>query len=104
MIGTRNIRSIISVNIGAMFRQTTTVPSVLCSKANIDDTSIAEKRNGTVSPHRSASRHEPTRTVFHESASTPTVNAIWMITSVIGSGSAFTASLLKTDMPADETR
>eukprot|EP00964_Phaeocystis_antarctica_P050654 scaffold29493_cov42-Phaeocystis_antarctica.AAC.4 len=58
-MGTRKSRSMSSVKSGATLRKTTTVPSVLCSIANIELTSIAEKSSGTVQPQRSASRREP---------------------------------------------
>lgn len=92
-----------SVKSGATFLNTTTVPSVLCSIANIDETSIAAKSSGTVSPQRSASRTEPMRTASRLHRIAPAQKTIWMHTSVIGHpGSCATASLLKTDMPADE--
>ena len=102
-MGIRNSRSISSVIIGAMFRKTTTVPSVLCSNANIEVTSMAAKRTGTERPQRNASRREPMCTELRFAATVSVVNAICTITSVMGRGKACTASLLKTDMPAEET-
>ena len=83
---------------------TTTVPSVLCFIANIELTSIAVKSSGTVQPQRSASRREPICTERQLAQIVATVKTICTITSVIGSGSAMIAILLKTDMPADESR
>ena len=62
------MRSTMSVASGATFLKTETVPSVLCFMASIDEPSIAEKRNGTVHPQRSASRSEPMRIVRQLSA------------------------------------
>ena len=79
------------------------MPSVLCSIANIELMSMAEKRSGTVHPHRSASRREPMCTERQFAQIVATVKSICTMTSVIGSGSAMMAILLKTDMPADES-
>ena len=103
-MGTRKSLSMSSVNSGATLRKTTTVPSVLCFIANIELTSIAVKSSGTVQPQRSASRREPICTERQLAQIVATVKTICTITSVIGSGSAMIAILLKTDMPADESR
>lgn len=89
---------------GATLRKTEMVPSVLCRIAYIDETSIALNRSGTVHPQRSASRLDPMCTARQPARVVATVNTIWISTSVIGSGSAVIASLLKILMPADDTR
>ena len=74
---------------------------VLARRAQL--TSIAAKSIGTVSPHRSASLIEPMCMADLLPASERSVKVICTTTSVIGSGIARTASLLKTDIPAEHS-
>ena len=61
---------------------------------------MAANSIGTVRPQRIASRIEPMCTDFHCVVTDASVKVICTTTSVMGSGIAATASLLKTDMPA----
>jgi hypothetical protein len=101
--GIRNSPSISIVGIGATLRQTTIVPSDAYCIATIDEASMPTKSSGTVRPHRLISSEPPHRSSDRRTISDATVNAIWSVTIVSGSGSRTMASLLKMDMPAEAT-
>ena len=64
---------------------------------------MAANSSGTVQLQRSASRSEPMRIDEGRAATERVVKLIWTHTNVTGSGSACTASLLRMDMPAEES-
>ena len=61
---------------------------------------MSVKRMGMLSDHRSTSRNEPKCKPHGNMTRHSTVNAIWIMTTVMGSRAARSTSLFTTSMPA----
>mmetsp|Transcript_30365 Transcript_30365/g.78748 ORF Transcript_30365/g.78748 Transcript_30365/m.78748 type:complete len:229 (+) Transcript_30365:370-1056(+) len=96
-------RSITIVTIGAMLRTTMMAPMVAWSSASIEEASMSVNRIGIVSAQRITSRREPKCRPQGNTTRHSTVNAICIITMVMGSRAARSTSLLMTSMPALQT-